>query len=169
VTCSPGAAGDLAAGRDGIEIAGRSPACPEVACLLRAFHQEQVSRYGSADPAELQAGQYTAPHGLFAIAYHGAHPVGCGGYRWFDRAAGTVELRKLYIIPAWRGRGAGRGLLAWLERQAVAAGATRAILETGVRNSAALRLITAAGYQPIDRYVQGRDPAINLAFARPLT
>ena len=168
MTCSPGAAGDRTAGRDGIEIAVRSPACPEAAGLLRAFHEEQVSRYGSADPAELRAEQFTTPHGLFAVAYCGPHPVGCGGYRWFDRAAGTVELKKLYVIPASRGRGAGRELLAWLERQAIAAGATRAILETGVRSSAALRLITAAGYQPIDRYVQGRNPAINLAFARSL-
>ena len=169
MTYTPGAAGDLAAGRDEIEIAERSPACTEAACLLRAFYEEQVSRYGFADPFVLSAGEYTAPHGVFAVACCGGRPVGCGAYRWFDRAAGTVELKKLYLIPEARGRGAGRELLCWLERHAIAAGATRAILETGVRSSAALRLITEAGYQPADRYVEGRDPAINLAFARPLT
>ena len=169
MTCSPDATGDRTADGHGIEIAGRSPACPEAVGLLRAFHEEQVSRYGSADPAELRAEEYTAPHGLFAVAYCGPRPVGCGGYRWFDRATGTVELKKLYVIPASRGRGAGRELLAWLEREAIAAGARRAILETGVRSSAALRLITAAGYQPIDRYVPGRNPAINRAFGRSLS
>jgi len=169
VTYTPGAARDHAVGRDEIEIAERSPVCPEAACLLRAFHEEQVSRYGFADPFELSAGEYTTPHGVFAVAYRGVLPVGCGGYRWFDRVAGTVELKKLYVIPEARVRGTGRGLFSWLERQAIAAGATRAILETGVRSSAALRLITEAGYEPVDRYVEGRDPAINLAFARSLT
>lgn len=169
MTSTPSASGDLAARRDKIEISERSPAHPDAVCLLRAFHEEQVSRYGFADPFELTADEYTTPHGVFAVAYRGAVPVGCGGYRWFDRAAGRVEMKKLYVIAESRGRGTGRELLSWLERHAIAAGATRAILETGVRNSAALRLITRAGYQPVDRYVEGRDPAVNLAFARLLT
>ena len=60
----------------------------------------------------------------------------------------------------------GRVLLSWLERHAVAAGARRAVLETGVRNTAALSLFTSAGYRPVNSYVEGRDPAINRAFAR---
>ena len=48
------------------------------------------------------------------------------------------------------------------------AGARRAVLETGVRNTAALSLFTSAGYRPVDSYVEGRDPAINRAFARSL-
>ena len=35
-----------------------------------------------------------------------------------------------------------------------------------MRNTAALGLFTSAGYRPVDRYVPGRDPAINRAFAR---
>lgn len=169
MTNTPSAPGDLAASQDEITIAERSPAHPDSVCLLRAFHDEQVGRYGFADPFELCADDYTGRCGVFAVAYRGALALGCGGYRWFDRAAGTVELKRLYVIPESRGRRIGRELFFWLERHAIAAGATRAILETGVRNSAALQLITEAGYQPVDRYVEGRDPAINLAFARPLT
>jgi ribosomal protein S18 acetylase RimI-like enzyme len=113
--------------------------------------------------------EYTAPSGVFAVVYYGAAPAGCGGYRWFDKTTGTVEIKRLYIDPASRGLGVGRALLSWLERHAVAAGARRAILETGVRNTAALGLFTSAGYRPVDRYVEGRDPAINRAFARILT
>jgi ribosomal protein S18 acetylase RimI-like enzyme len=78
-------------------------------------------------------------------------------------------MKTLDRTRASRGLGAGRALLSWLERHALAAGARRAILETGVRNTAALGLFTSAGYRPVDRYVQGRDPAINRAFARLLT
>jgi hypothetical protein len=59
--------------------------------------------------------------------------------------------------------------LTWLEHHAAQAGAQRAILETGVRNTAALNLFAGAGYRPVDSYVKGRDPKINRAFARSLT
>lgn len=60
-------------------------------------------------------------------------------------------------------------MLSWLERHAGAAGAWRAILETGARNTAAISLFTSAGYRPVEPYVPGRDPEINRAFARSLT
>lgn len=156
-------------GTDRVEIAERSPAHRDAARLLRAFYADQVDRYGFADPVELSSAEYAAPHGAFVVAYHSAVPTGCGGYRWFDRTAYTVEIKKVYIVPAARGLGAGRAVLSWLERHAVAVGARRAILETGVRNSAAIGLFTSAGYVPVDRYVEGRDPGINRAFARSLT
>ena len=169
MTTTPGDSGVLAASRGGIEICELSPAHPDAACLLRAFHAEQVDRYGFADPVDLDPVEYTPPQGVFAVVYSESRPVGCGGYRWFGRSRITVEIKKVYVTPAVRGHGAGRALLAWLERDAVAAGARRAILETGVRNTAALRLFTIAGYQPADSYVAGRDPQINRAFSRSLT
>lgn len=169
MTTTPSDSDVLASSPDRIEIAERSPDHPDACHLLRAFHAEQVGRYGFADPIELSPREYTASHGVFAVVYSGAEPVGCGGYRWFDRAACTVEIKKIYIVPRSRGSGAGRALLSWLEHHAAAAGARRAILETGVRNTAALHLFTAAGYTPVERYVAGRDPEINRAFARSLT
>lgn len=168
MTTTPSDQGVLAAGTGRIEICERSPAHPDAALLLRAFHAEQVGRYGFADPVDLAPADYTPPHGVFAVVYHERQPVGCGGWRWYCRSHTTVEIKKVYIIPAARGHGAGRALLSWLERHAIAAGAGRAILETGVRNTAALHLFTAAGYEPAASYVAGRDPQINRAFARSL-
>ena len=160
---------DHSPGAERIEITERTPAHPDAARLLHAFYADQVDRYGFADPIELNSAEYSPPHGAFAVAYHGAVPTGCGGYRWYDRPACTVEIKKLYVVPDSRGLATGRAMLSWLERRAVAAGARRAILETGVRNTAATGLFTSAGYVPVDRYVEGRDPEINRAFARLLT
>ena len=160
---------ERSSGAERIEIAERPPAHPDAVRLLRAFYADQVDRYGFADPVDLNSAEYTAPNGVFVVAYHGAVPTGCGGYRWYDWTVRTVEIKKIYIVPASRGLGAGRALLSWLERHAVAAGARRAILETGVRNTAATGLFTSAGYVPVDRYVEGRNPEINRAFARSLT
>lgn len=169
MTTTPGDPGVFAASTGGIEISERSPAHPDAFRLLRAFHAEQVDRYGFADPVDRDPSDYTPPQGVFAVVYREGRPVGCGGYRWFDRSRTTVEIKRVYVVPAGRGHGAGKALLSWLERRAVADGARRVILETGVRNTVALRLFTAAGYEPIDSYVAGRDLEINRAFARFLT
>ena len=151
-----------------LQILERSPDHADAALLLRAFYDEQVSRYGFADSVEFDRGQFAEPEGFFIVVYLAGVPVGCGGWRWYDRAAGVVEIKKTYLVPAARGMGAGRALLSRLERQALAAGAVRAILETGVLNTEALRLFVSQGYQPIEGYVPGRDPAINRAFVRDL-
>jgi GNAT superfamily N-acetyltransferase len=168
VTSTPGDPAGFASSEDAIQIVECSPSASDAVPLLRALHREQVARYGYADPSELSPNEYTAPHGVFAVVYQGTAPVGCGGYRWFDRAAYTVEIKRAYVIPGSRRRGTGRALLSWLEHHAIAAGAQRAILETGVRNTAVLNLIISAGYQPVEPYVEGRDPKINRAFARSL-
>ncbi len=168
MTTTPGDPAVSAGGTAQVQITERRPAHPDAAGLLRAFHREQVDRYGFADPIDLNSVEYAPPQGVFAVVYQDSTPIGCGGYRWFDRAARTAEIKRMYLTPAVRGRGVGRALLAWLEHHAIKAGAHRAILETGVRNTAALGLFTSTGYQPVDRYVEGRDPQINLAFARSL-
>lgn len=151
-----------------IEIAECSPAAADAVRLLGEFYQEQLGRYGFADPVDLDVAEFIPPRGVFAVVHRGGLAVGCGCYRWHDRVSGTIEIKKTYVSPAQRGIGAGRVLLAWLEGHAIAAGARRVILETGVRNTAARGLFTCAGYQPTPSYVPGRDPAINRAYTRML-
>ena len=102
------------------------------------------------------------------MLYDGDRPVGCGGCRWYDRRTATAEIKKTYLLPAFRRLGLGRLLLAWLEEQAIGWGTEQVILETGVRNTAALGLFARSGYRPTARYVPGRDPAINRAFVKTL-
>lgn len=150
-----------------VGIAARSVRHPDAARLLREFYDDQVGRYGFAESVDLDPDEFVPPCGRFVVVYQVGRPVGCGGWRWHDQAR-TVEIKKTYVVPAARGMGTGRALLSWLEGDAVRAGAARAILETGVRNTAALALFASQGYRPVGRYVAGRDPEINRAFARPL-
>ena len=169
MSTTPGSPPGIAGSAAQFRIVQRLPSDPDAARLLHALHGEQVDRYGFADPVDLSPGEYTPPNGAFAVVYQGTVATGCGGYRWFDPITHTVEIKRLYIIPTSRGYGAGRTLLTWLEHHVAQAGAQRAILETGVRNTAALNLFAGAGYRPVDSYVKARDPKINRAFARSLT
>jgi len=151
-----------------IEIVERAYDHPDAVRLVHALYDEQVARYGFADPVDADPAAYAPTHGLFLVAYVDGVPSACGGYRTYDPAAATVELKKMYTVPELRGTGLGRLVGARLEQHAAHHGARRAILETGVRSHGALALVRRAGYQPTARYVSGRDPAINRAFVKDL-
>jgi GNAT superfamily N-acetyltransferase len=58
----------------------------------------------------------------------------------------------MYVEPELRGEGIGRALVAALESEARQLGAERLVLETGVRQAAAVRLYERCGFTPIPLY-----------------
>jgi hydroxymethylpyrimidine/phosphomethylpyrimidine kinase len=115
--------------------------------LIGEVQQEYVRRYGGPDEAPVDGAEFDPPDGLFLVAWQAGEPVGCGGWR---RLAGTdtVEIKRMYVPPASRGRGLARLILAELERTAAAAGARQVLLETGIEQPEAITLYTSSGYQP---------------------
>jgi GNAT superfamily N-acetyltransferase len=86
--------------------------------------------------------------------YREGAPVGCGALRVLD--AETAELKRMFVSPAVRGMGLGRRLVAALEAEARAMGVRRLVLETGVRQAAALALYRATGFDLIPLYGEYR-------------
>jgi GNAT superfamily N-acetyltransferase len=154
--------------RPPIKIAARPYDHLDVQTLVWALFDEQVERYGYADPAEAEAGKYAPPRGLFLVGYLDGRAVTGGGYRTYDLETRTVEIKKMYTCPDQRKRGLGRTMLTELEHQAARAGAKRSILETGIRNTGALALYASMGYVSTSTYMDNRDPDINRAFIKDL-
>ena len=122
---------------------------PDAVALIAEVQQEYVVRYGEVDGTPVDAGEFAPPRGLFLVAYVDGTPAACGGWR----AHGTdVELKRMYVAPAFRGRGLARAVLAALERTAVEAGHRRVILETGQRQPEAIALYESSGYEPVPRF-----------------
>ncbi|MDW6057914.1 GNAT family N-acetyltransferase [Streptomyces sp. FXJ1.4098] len=103
---------------------------------------------------------------LIARVGLGEEPVGCGGVRLLDEH--TAEIKRMFVADQARGHGIGRYLLEQLERHAVSRGATRIMLETGRRNTAALALYHRTGYELCPSYVPGRDHRVNRAMTKRL-
>ena len=106
------------------------------------------------------------PRSVFVVAYAGDHPVGCGALRRFDDD--IAEVKRMYTVPAWRGRGVAAAVLAELERQARAFGYPTMRLETGDRQPGAIRLYERSGYRhipPFGPYVAWDD---SVCFEKPL-
>ena len=109
---------------------------------LGALYSEPGATHFHLDPEEVADGR-----GAFLVAYGEGGAVGCGALRLLD--AETAELKRMYVSPGLRGRGLGRRLVAALEAEARALGVRRLVLETGVRQAAALALYRATGFHPI--------------------
>src|SRR5262245_41915126 len=112
---------------------------------LQGIYPEPGANHFRLDPGEVAGGR-----GAFLLAYREGTPVGCGALRLLDSE--TAELKRMYVAPALRGKGLGRRLVAALEAEARALGVRRLVLETGVRQAAALALYRATGFQPIPLY-----------------
>jgi putative acetyltransferase len=112
---------------------------------LQAVYPEPGANHFHVDPGEVGDGR-----GAFLVARRGGTPVGCGAVRLLDE--GTAELKRMYVAPPVRGIGLGHRLVEALEAEARALGARRLVLETGVRQAAALALYRAAGFRPIPLY-----------------
>jgi len=77
-------------------------------------------------------------------------PAGCGG--WRTHGDGIVELKRMYVEPAFRRRGLAALLLTELERAAARAGHRAMLLNSGGRQPEALALYARAGYTAVPGY-----------------
>lgn len=122
---------------------------PDAQALVAEVQQEYVVRYGSPDATPVDPAEFAPPRGLFLVAYVDGTPAACGGWRAHET---DVELKRMYVTPAFRGRGLARAVLAELERKAVEAGYRRVILETGSKQPEAIALYRSSGYEPVARF-----------------
>jgi putative acetyltransferase len=112
---------------------------------LRGAYSEPGANHFELDAAEVADGR-----GAFLVVELDGVPVGCGAVRLLD--AETGELKRMYVAPDLRGRGLGRRLVAALEAEARALGVRRLVLETGIRQEAAIALYRNTGFRPIPLY-----------------
>ena len=143
-------------------IESRPATDPEVDALVAAQQRELRVADGGLD------GQATVVHdGIrYLVVVDGGRVVACGGVQPLD--ADTGELKRMYVRPAYRGRGIARQLLSALEELAFQQGHSVLCLETGSYLPAAIGLYTSCGYRPIPVYGEYVDNPYSVCFAKRL-
>ncbi len=130
------------------------PAARASLVLVRAMEAEVEATYlddgGSIHSVSAPPEAMTPPDGDFLVVYDGERPVGCGGLKRLDDR--TCEIKRMYVLPEYRGRGLAGRLLGALEARARELGFTRSRLDTGVRQPSAKHLYESAGYVEIPDY-----------------
>ncbi len=139
-------------------------------------HAEELRAAQRADIVARYGGDFEPGHrptaadiAVFVVAYDGETPIACGAFR--DLAGDeqpTVEVKRMYVRPEYRGRKIGQLILRDLETRARQRGATRVRLETGTRQPEAVRLYESAGYRQIPNFGDYVDAPASLCFERIL-
>jgi putative acetyltransferase len=88
----------------------------------------------------------------FIVCYIDNKPVGCGAFKEYDK--NKVEIKRMYVLPRYRGKGIGLDILKQLESWASELHYPECILETGKKQPEAIRLYQKAGYTIIKNYGQ---------------
>lgn len=96
---------------------------------------------------------YREPHGTFLVLLDSERVVGTGAIRRLDEQ--TCELKRMWFLPAYRGKGYGARMSQALLGFARSAGYQRVRLDTAPVLAAANRLYQRLGFYPIDRYNDG--------------
>ena len=123
---------------------------PVASRLVERVQEEYVARYGGRDAAVVDPVEFSPPAGLFLVAEVDDAVAGCGA--WRVHGPGAVEIKRMYVEPAFRRRGLARVLLTALERSAAAAGHRAVVLNSGERQPEALALYEASGYRAVPGY-----------------
>lgn len=104
------------------------------------------------------------PHGVLLLALADGEPAGLGGVRHLD--TDVAEVKSMFVVPAYRGTGLGRRILARLDEIALENGCSAVRLDTSDYLTPAVGLYRAAGYREVAAY--NENPKADLWFERTL-
>jgi GNAT superfamily N-acetyltransferase len=147
---------------------------PDAVALRRAMLDELAPLYPEPVPGGPAASPLVegAPDGTAlttVLLRRDGAAVACATLRaapaWGAR---TGELKRLYVAPAARGAGLARHLVRLVEDAARERGLTRVVLDTGIRQPAAIALYRSLGYRPVGPVAGWEALPFCLWFARDL-
>ena len=109
-----------------------------------------LSFQGFADEIANLPGAYGAADGRLFYAEVDGQPAGCVGIRRFSE--GVCEMKRLYVDPAFRGRGVGRKLALAAIKAAHLFGYRRILLDTVPSMRIAVKLYRELGFKEVPAY-----------------
>ncbi len=132
-------------------IARESRDSPALAELVRHLDDHLEEKFGAIQAHYSQFNLLDSIDGA-VIAYENELSIACGCFkRYGDDSA---EIKRMFVRPEFRGSGVAALVLAEVEKWALEAGYSRAILETGIKLPPAIRFYTKSGYSRIENYGQ---------------
>jgi putative acetyltransferase len=122
-----------------------NPASPDARRLIEQLDAYLTGLYPAESNHLLSVEALRQPDVTFLTLWVDGRAAGCGAF--VNRGGEYAEIKRMLVLPEFRGLQLGRRLLEELEARIRAAGLTLALLETGVSQPEALRLYEKAGYQ----------------------
>jgi putative acetyltransferase len=101
------------------------------------------------------------------VAYMDNVPVGCGAFKEYDTE--TVEIKRMFVLPDFRGKGIATSVLHELETWATEVNYKAAILETGKKQPEAIALYQKMGYTITANYGQYENVENSVCMRKAIT
>jgi GNAT superfamily N-acetyltransferase len=150
---------------DSIEILDTRPDTPEAIALIDELEAYLIplspaeSRHGYSVEKLIREGV-----AFFIIRWEG-QTAGCGGIQIYPEYG---ELKRMYVRPAFRGRGLAKQIIHRLECHAKALGVALLRLETGIAQTEANGLYQSVGFKPIGPFGNYREDPNSRYFEKRL-
>ena len=100
------------------------------------------------------------------VCYKDDLPIGCGAFKEYDTT--SVEIKRMFVQPDYRGHAIGLNILKELELWALESGYSTCVLETGKRQPEAIALYSKAGYSITENYGQYAGVENSVCFSKQL-
>lgn len=138
--------------------------------LRAAMRAEMRQRYADRMPPNSDEPQMVVTsEGVVWVGLAVTADGTAAGHALLRRHGPDLEIKRMYVVPAWRGKGVATALLDAIDTEARRRHAPRVILHTGDRQPDAIARYTRHGYQPIPVYAPYLGmPGAN-CFAKPFT
>jgi len=128
-----------------VRIQVEDPASLETRGLIEQLDGYLAGLYPAESNHLLPVEALRQPNVTFITANVDGAVAGCGAF--VNQDGEYAEIKRMFVLPEFRGLKLGRRILEELEKLAQASGLESARLETGVHQSEALLLYEKAGYQ----------------------
>lgn len=103
---------------------------------------------------------------IFLVARWDGVAVGCGAVKFVKGE--YAEVKRMYVMPRWRGRGVAQSLLGHLERLVHQNGFRVLRLETGIHQPEAVRLYERAGFSRCAAFGEYAEDGVSLCYEKRL-
>lgn len=146
---------------------GWRPDSEDVLRLIGQLDDELRRRYpGLQETFGLHPRDLVDPDFTLVLARIDGIAVGCGALRRVTPDIG--EVKRMFVVSDFRGRGIARRILEALEHRARELKYTSVRLETGIGQPEAIGLYTSAGYQAIPAFGEYAGHPLSLCFEKHL-
>ena len=138
---------------------------PDFVKLVSLLDQELAERDGDEHSFYQQFNHIDRLRHVVIIK-EGDQAIGCGAIK--DLEGEAMEVKRMFVLAARRGRGVAGSILAELEKWAFELGYSSCRLETGKRQPEAIALYMRKGYQIIPNYGQYAEVENSICFEKKL-
>jgi GNAT superfamily N-acetyltransferase len=105
---------------------------------------------GFSEELDTLPGEYAPPAGCILLAVVSGRFIGCVALRAID--ASTCEMKRLFVVPKYRQKGAGKNLALAVIDEAQKLGYSKMRLDTVASMKTANALYASLGFKPIEAY-----------------